>query len=144
MSTTMVGMGKDLHNTEKEMEYYASKLHQVEKHIEVSNMFSFGIISSLCFHSWNCVIFNAVPLLMLKTLFSLLYMDFMVPFGSIRSLYGSVIVVLLLMLHTIISLLYKDLCLHLKAYVTYDSTLESMKEYCYSPSYAANTFLSFR
>ena len=30
MSTTMVGMGQDLHNMGKEMEYYAAKLRQVD------------------------------------------------------------------------------------------------------------------
>ena len=40
MSTTMGGMGQDLHNMGKEMEYYAAKLHQVEKRVEVSDMFS--------------------------------------------------------------------------------------------------------
>ena len=39
MSTTMGGMGQDLHNTGKEMEYYTAKLHQVEKRVEVSCMF---------------------------------------------------------------------------------------------------------
>ena len=39
MSTTMGGMGQDLHNMGKEMEYYAAKLHQVDKRVEVSNMF---------------------------------------------------------------------------------------------------------
>ena len=40
VSTTMGGMVQDLHNTGKEMEYYAAKLHQVDKRVEVSNMFS--------------------------------------------------------------------------------------------------------
>ena len=35
MSTTVGSMGEDVHNVEKEMEYYSSKLHQVNKHIEV-------------------------------------------------------------------------------------------------------------
>ena len=39
MSTTMCGMVQDLQNTVKEMEYYASKLHQVDQHVEVINMF---------------------------------------------------------------------------------------------------------
>ena len=40
MSTTMGGMGQDLHNMGNEMEYYAAKLHQVENRVEVSNIFS--------------------------------------------------------------------------------------------------------
>ena len=39
MSATMGGMGQDLHNMEKYMEYYASRIHQVDKSIEASNMF---------------------------------------------------------------------------------------------------------
>ena len=35
----MGGMGQDLHNMERYMGYYASKLHQVDKLIDVSNMF---------------------------------------------------------------------------------------------------------
>ena len=37
--TTMDDMGQDLHNMGKYMEYYAAKLHQVDKHVEVSKMF---------------------------------------------------------------------------------------------------------
>ena len=33
MSTTMGGMGQDLHNMGKGMEYYAAKLHQVDKRV---------------------------------------------------------------------------------------------------------------
>ena len=40
MSTIMGGMGQDLHNMGKEMEYYAAKYHQVEKRVEVSILFS--------------------------------------------------------------------------------------------------------
>ena len=36
MSTTMGGMAQDLQSYGKEMEYYATKLHQVEKRVEVS------------------------------------------------------------------------------------------------------------
>ena len=39
MSTTIGGMVQDLDNKGKEMEYYAAKLHQVDKRIEVSHMF---------------------------------------------------------------------------------------------------------
>ena len=39
MSTTMGGMGQDLHNMGKYIEYYAAKLHQVDKRVEVSHMF---------------------------------------------------------------------------------------------------------
>ena len=65
MSTTMGGMGQDLHNMEKEMEYYAAKLRQVDKRVEVSHIFflwqflktdkdymlPFGIIISLQFNA---------------------------------------------------------------------------------------------
>ena len=36
MSTTMGGMAQDLQSYGKEMEYYATKLHQVDKRVEVS------------------------------------------------------------------------------------------------------------
>ena len=36
MSTTMVGMAEDLQSYGKEMEYYVTKLHQVDKPVEVS------------------------------------------------------------------------------------------------------------
>ena len=39
MSTSMGGMVQYLHIIVKEMEYYAAKLHQVDKPVEVSNMF---------------------------------------------------------------------------------------------------------
>ena len=39
MSTIMGDMVQDLHNIGKYMEYYAAKLHQVDKRVEVSNMF---------------------------------------------------------------------------------------------------------
>ena len=42
MSTKMGGMGQDLHNTVKEMKYYAAKIYQVDKCVEVCNIFSFG------------------------------------------------------------------------------------------------------
>ena len=32
-------MGQDLHNLEKVMEYYSSKLHQAEKRVGVSNIY---------------------------------------------------------------------------------------------------------
>ena len=35
----MGGMGQDLQKIEKEMEYYAAKLHQVDRRVELSNMF---------------------------------------------------------------------------------------------------------
>ena len=38
-STTIGGMEQDLHNMGIYMEYYAVKLHQVEKDVEISNMF---------------------------------------------------------------------------------------------------------
>ena len=61
MSTKTGGMGQDLHNMRKYMEYYVAKLHQVEKRVEVSNMFFL----------WQ---------------FSLTDKDYMLPFGSIISL----------------------------------------------------------
>ena len=61
MSTTMGGMAQDLQSYGKEMEYYAAKLHQVDKRVEVSNMFFL----------WQ----------FFKT-----DKAFMLPFGSIRSL----------------------------------------------------------
>ena len=39
MSTTMGDMLQDLHNMRKGIEYYAAELHQVEKRVEVINMF---------------------------------------------------------------------------------------------------------
>ena len=36
ISTTMGGMAQDLQSYGKEMEYYATKLHQVDKRVEVS------------------------------------------------------------------------------------------------------------
>ena len=39
MSTTMVGLGQDLHNIEKYMKYYTGKIHQVDKWVEVSNIY---------------------------------------------------------------------------------------------------------
>ena len=39
MSTKMGGMGQDLHNMGKDTEYYVAKLHQMDKLVEVSNMF---------------------------------------------------------------------------------------------------------
>ena len=39
MSVTMGGMVQNFHNMVKETEYYAAKLHQVEKRVEVSNIF---------------------------------------------------------------------------------------------------------
>ena len=59
MSTTMGGMAQDLHIYGKEMEYYAAKLHQVDKRVEVSfillcfrlcyQTFSISWIRILCF-----------------------------------------------------------------------------------------------
>ena len=43
MSTTMGGMGKDLQNLEKGMEYYGSGLHQVEKRVEFSNIYGLSL-----------------------------------------------------------------------------------------------------
>ena len=61
MSTTMGGMAQDLHSYRKEMEYYAAKLYQVDKRVEVSfillclclccQTFSLSWISILCFCS---------------------------------------------------------------------------------------------
>ena len=45
ISDTTGGIGQDLHNMVKDMEYYAAKLHQVEKSVEVSNIFYFGSFS---------------------------------------------------------------------------------------------------
>ena len=39
MSTRMGGMGQDSHNMVKHMKYYAAKLHQMDKCVEVSSMF---------------------------------------------------------------------------------------------------------
>ena len=39
MSTTMSGMAQELQSYGKEMEYYAARLHQVDKSVEVSHMF---------------------------------------------------------------------------------------------------------
>ena len=39
MSSTMGGMEKDFDNMVKEMEYYATKLHQVGKSVEVRHIF---------------------------------------------------------------------------------------------------------
>ena len=39
----MGGIGEDLYNIEKDMEYYASKLHQVDKRVEVSDMFDLSL-----------------------------------------------------------------------------------------------------
>ena len=39
MSTTMVGMGKNLHNIYKEIEFYANKLHRADQQIEVSSFY---------------------------------------------------------------------------------------------------------
>ena len=39
MSTTMGDMRQELRNIEKEIEYYASKIHQVNKQVEVSNIY---------------------------------------------------------------------------------------------------------
>ena len=60
MSNKMGGTGQDLHNMEKEMEYYAAKIHQVNQRFEVSNMF-------FLWHFWA-------------------NQDYMLLFGSIRSL----------------------------------------------------------
>ena len=43
MSSKMDGIGQDLHNMEKEMEYYAGKLRQVEKQVEVSTMYDLSL-----------------------------------------------------------------------------------------------------
>ena len=39
ISSAMGGMVQDLYNMGKDMDYYAAKLHQVEKRVELSNMF---------------------------------------------------------------------------------------------------------
>ena len=43
ITTTMGGLGKDLHNLEKDMEYYASKLNQVYRRVEVSNIYDLSL-----------------------------------------------------------------------------------------------------
>ena len=43
MSSKMDGIGQDLHNMEKEMEYYAGKLRQVENQVEVSTMYDLSL-----------------------------------------------------------------------------------------------------
>ena len=42
-------MGQDLHILEKEMEYYASKLHQVDKRVEVSNIYDLSLTLIMCY-----------------------------------------------------------------------------------------------
>ena len=69
MFTTMGGMGQDFHNRVKYMEYYAAKIPQVEKIVEVSNSFPIAVvlrdkdymllfksIRLLRFYTGNCVI----------------------------------------------------------------------------------------
>ena len=63
-STTMSGMGQDLHNMEKYMEYYAAKLHQMGKLVEVSNT------PPLCKHN----LFTLTHLNLSKRIFMLLLM----------------------------------------------------------------------
>ena len=50
MSTTMGSMGQDFHKLEKEMEYYTGKLHQVEKRVEVRNLYDLSLTSILCYY----------------------------------------------------------------------------------------------
>ena len=57
MSTTMGGMAQDLHSYGKEMEYYASKLNQVDKHVEVSFIFlCFRLYYRKCSLSWISIL----------------------------------------------------------------------------------------
>ena len=49
MSITMGEMGQDLHNIEKDMEYYAIKLRQVEKRIEFSYIYDLPL-TLIMFH----------------------------------------------------------------------------------------------
>ena len=67
MSTKMDGMIQDLQSYGKEMEYYATKLHQVDKRVQVSFIL---VCFRLCYQAF----------------FSLLNKYFMLLFESIRSL----------------------------------------------------------
>ena len=49
MCITMGDMGQYLRNLEIYMEYYASKLHQVEKQVEVSNLYDLSLTSIMCY-----------------------------------------------------------------------------------------------
>ena len=50
MCTTMGAMLQELHNIEKYLEYYASKLHQVEKRVEVINLYDLYLTLILRFN----------------------------------------------------------------------------------------------
>ena len=55
MFTTMGGMAQDLQSYEIEMKYYATKLHQVEKRVEVSFiLLCFRLFYRTFFRSWWC------------------------------------------------------------------------------------------
>ena len=47
--TTMASMVQELHNLEKEMEYSAGKLHQVDKRVEVNNIYGLSLTLILWF-----------------------------------------------------------------------------------------------
>ena len=53
MSTTMGGMAQDLQSYGKEMEYYAAKLHQVDKRVEIIFiLLCFRLCYRTCSLSW--------------------------------------------------------------------------------------------
>ena len=49
MSATMGSTVQDLHNQNKDMDYYASKLHQVHKWVEVSKVSYLSLTLIFCF-----------------------------------------------------------------------------------------------
>ena len=70
MFTTICDMGQDLQNMGKYMEYYADKLHQVEKRVEVSNIYPlwrhkiFTLTQlKLCRHSFDSYCYDATNFL---------------------------------------------------------------------------------
>ena len=50
ISNTKGGMGKDFHNLKKEMECYMVTLYQVDKWVEVSNIYDSSLNSILCYY----------------------------------------------------------------------------------------------
>ena len=44
MSTTMGGISQDLQSYGKEIKYYAAKLHQVDKRVEVSHILFLAVL----------------------------------------------------------------------------------------------------
>ena len=112
----------DLHNNGKDMEYYATKLHQLEPYTEVSKvpvmskiccLVVFGIIKSLCMEIKNMEVYYFCFCSSFKNCF-ILDKYYMLPRGSIISLCrdisnsGSVIFMILIIIPTLFSLLDKD------------------------------------